>query len=154
MQLISGILIYIITSMVPAKSTQFRMEVVGQGDKKATTECIRAADKWVVTKSVKEGISDKGMTFYFDGATFCVKDAESTTYQKIPLLEKVKLVPNHKKWRKVTQVLLKPLVQSKEAKPMVVQIVRKDKNTRIMRLDPTNYPDLAKEIGEVKVNWK
>lgn len=154
MQLLSGILIYIITSMVPANSTQFRLEAVGQGDKKAITECMRVADKWVVTKSVKEGISDKGMKFYVEGTNIYIQDPEASSYKKIDFSEKVNLVPNHKKWKKVTQVVLKWLEEGKEIKPMVFKIVRKDKNTRVIRFDPANYPDLAKEMGEVTVSWK
>lgn len=155
MGLVPAIFIYIITSIVPAKSTQLRLQIESnKPNKKTITECKRSEGKWVVTESVKDGASNKGLKFYFKGEVLYVKDAHKTTYEKVVLSDKVKIIPNHKKWRKVTQVIVKRLEKNKQAKPLMFHVVKKNKNSRVIRLDPTSYPDLAKELGKVHVNWK
>ncbi|WP_299453815.1 hypothetical protein [uncultured Microscilla sp.] len=147
-------LFYILTSIVPANKDQFKVTAANPENKTETIilNFTRSSNEWRVVPSNQK---DEDMFFYFKGKTAYIKPSASAAYEKVDLLEKTQIVPNHKKWSKVTEVAFKEKESDPRSESLVFLVVNKGKNKRIVKIDKTNHPELTeKEAPTMHLSWK
>ncbi|WP_045113017.1 hypothetical protein [Microscilla marina] len=146
---------YMALNLVPAKTTQFKMEMHNPDNDKEVVvlEFKQQKDQWAVVPSHKP---DDVLFFRFDKQQHCyVKDGIKGKEEKVDLLNKMHIVPNHKKWKKVTKVVF-DLKKEQEGSPrhLVFMVAKDGKKKRIISIDKKAVPDMSKAMPEMHLTWK
>lgn len=148
------IVFYILTSVVPANKDSFQVTANNPDNKteNITLDFTRTAGKWKVVPSTQP---DKNVHFYFKGRVAYVKPSNSDTYEQLDMLEKIHITPNHKKWSKVTKVVLKEKGDDPDSENLILLVVHDGKNKRTVKMDKNSNPEITEEdIPVMHLSWK
>lgn len=154
MDTIYVLIFYILTSVVPANKDSFQLtanDPDGDGEN-ITLDFTRSAGKWKIVPSTEPG---KKMYFYFKGKYAYIKPSNSDTYEQFDMLEKMQITPNHKKWSKVTKVVVKEKANDPDSESLTLLVVHDGKNKRTVKMAKNSHPDLTEEdIPVMHLSWK
>lgn len=146
---------YMATNMVPGNVDKFKVEAQNPDDKTDTIILDFNRNKDGRWKVVPRNKKDDVMLFKFDKqGNFMMQNGTEGKENTYPLLSKLKMEKNHKKWRKVTQVTFKDAKSDgADGKKVVFNIVKKGKSKRTIKVDESQSPDIG-AIPEMTVIWK
>jgi len=146
------IIFYMATNIVPADMDKFYIDTQNLKDpsQKMTLNFTKQQDdQWKVVPDVAQ---NDPLYFRFDEKlNFYSYEGRSGQKDTIPLNKLVKIKKNHKKWKKVTEVMVKPRSDdSKERLTLVVE--KKGKKQRVIRPGSDTQAEV-KEIPAMHVRW-
>jgi hypothetical protein len=145
---------YLALNVVPANTTQFNIEMHNPSNDQEVVvlDFKRQNDQWTVVPSHKP---KETLFFHFDKDNVCyIKDGEQGKEDRVDLLTKLNITPNHKKWKKVTKVEFKPKKQGEAPDKLVFAISKKGKKKRVISLDKDSAPEMSKMVPKMEVSWK
>jgi hypothetical protein len=151
MDTIYVLIFYILTSVVPANKDSFQLTANDQGEN-ITLDFTRSAGKWKITPS---NDPDKNMYLHFKGKVAYIRPSNTNTYEKLDVLEKVQITPNHKKWSKDTKVIIKEDANDPDSESLTLLVIHDGKNKRTVKMGKHSNPDLTEEdIPVMHLSWK
>ncbi|OJJ18716.1 hypothetical protein BKI52_24235 [marine bacterium AO1-C] len=147
------IIFYLATNIVPANADRFYIDTQNLKDpsQKMTLNFTKQKDgNWKVVPDVAP---DDPLYFSFDkNLNFYSLEGRSGQRDTLPLSKLIKIKKNHKKWKKVTEVMIKPRsADSQERLSFVVE--KKGKKQRIIR-PGDDVKTEVKEIPSMHLRWE
>ncbi|OJJ18714.1 hypothetical protein BKI52_24225 [marine bacterium AO1-C] len=146
---------YMATNMVPANVDQFKIEAQNPSDKTDTIILNFDRDKTGRWKVVPNHKPDDIMFFKFDDqSNFIMQDGQEGKEKTYPLLQKMSVEKNHKKWKKATSVTFKNIEKDKKGlKGLVFDIQKSGKRKRTITMDTDKNKDIG-ELPTMTVIWE
>jgi len=146
------IIFYIATNTVPANVDKFYIDTQNLKDpsEKMTLNFTKQPDgQWKAVPSVAQ---NDPLYFKFDEKlNFYSYEGRSGQRDTIPLNKLIKIKKNHKKWKKVTEVMVKPRqADSQESLTLVVE--KQGKKQRLIKPGNDTKTEV-KEIPAMHLRW-
>jgi len=146
---------YMATNIVPANVDQFKIEAQNPDDKTDTIILDFNREKTGKWKVAPRHKSDDVMFFKFDdNANFTMQDGLKGQEKTYPLLQKMSIEKNHKKWKKVTSVTFKNTEKDKKGlKSLIFDIQKSGKSQRTITVDSDKSTDVG-ALPTMTVIWE
>ena len=145
---------YMALNVVPANTTQFNIEMQNPKNEQEVfvLDFKQQKDGWVVVPSHKP---KETLFFHFDKNNVCYTQyGEQGKEERVDLLTKMNITPNHKKWKKVTKVEFKPKKQGEAPEKLVFMISKTGKKKRAISLDKDTPSAISSTMPKIEVSWK